>query len=59
MTCTAHEVETGLELRFGYDNDDAVRTELFRGARAEERLAAKADEWRQALLVKGFTEATT
>jgi len=54
LTCAAFEVETGLELRLSYSDDDVMRSELFRGAGYDERLAAAADEWRRALVAKGF-----
>src|SRR4029434_10838992 len=49
LTCTAYEVETGLELRVAY-SDDVMRSELFRGVDHEERLAVTADSWDLALL---------
>ena len=49
----AYEVETGLELRLAYlDNDDVVRSELFHGV---DRVAV-ADAWHLALTQKGFVE---
>jgi hypothetical protein len=53
LTCAAYEVETGLELRLSY-GEDVMRSELFRGADRDERLAATADEWRLALLAKAI-----
>jgi hypothetical protein len=56
LTCAAYRVQFGLELRTSYSPDDIVATELFRGVDADERLAAKADAWRLALIGKGFGE---
>jgi hypothetical protein len=33
-----------------------MRSQLFRGVRADERLAEVADSWHLALIEKGFTE---
>jgi hypothetical protein len=52
----AYDVETGLELRLMYTDNDVMRSELFRGVDREERLAEAADAWRLLLLAKGFTE---
>ena len=56
LTCSAHRVDTGLELRVEYGPEDVVATELFRGADADERLAEKADVGRLTLLAKGLRE---
>jgi hypothetical protein len=37
--------------------DDVMRSELFRGVTADERLATRADAWHLALIDKGFTAA--
>jgi hypothetical protein len=55
-TCAAYRVQTGLELRVGYSDEDLTATQLFRGADAEERLAEAADTWRLRLLGKGSRE---
>ena len=56
MVCAGYEVETGLELRLAYrDNDDVMRSELFRGADRETVAAEAADLWQVLLLEKGFT----
>jgi hypothetical protein len=55
LTCAAFDTEFGLELRLSYGND-LMRSELFRGADRDERLAETADTWRLALLKTGFTE---
>jgi hypothetical protein len=52
LTCAAYRVATGLELRTAYGPQDVVATELFRGADADERLAATADAWRLTLMQK-------
>jgi hypothetical protein len=57
LVCAAYEVETGLEVRLTYaDNNDVMRSELFRGVDREERVAEAADAWRLLLVAKGFTE---
>jgi hypothetical protein len=56
LTCAAYRTEAGLELRAEHGPQDAVATELFRGADADERLAEKADAWRVTLVAKGFPE---
>lgn len=57
MVCASYEVETGLELRLAYqDNDDVMRSELFRGADRETVAAEAVDLWPVLLLDKGFTE---
>jgi hypothetical protein len=44
LRCAAYDVETGLELRLTYvDNDDVMRSELFRGPDGDERCAEAAD----------------
>jgi hypothetical protein len=55
MTCSAFDVETGLELRLTHGADDVLRSELFRRPHADERLAKRADEWRLGIIEKGFT----
>jgi hypothetical protein len=59
LTCAAYETEFGLELRLSYPNDNLMRSELFRGANRDERLAERVDAWRLALLEKGFTVIDT
>ena len=54
LTCAAYDVETGLELRLFYTDDDVMRSELFRGVDREERLTETAETWRSALMQKGF-----
>ena len=56
LTCAAFDVETGLEVRLFYGADDVQRSQLFRGPLAEDDAATVADQWRLALLEKGFTE---
>jgi hypothetical protein len=55
LTCAAYDVESGLELRSSYPDDDVQRSELFRGVDRDDRLTEQADSWRLALLAKGFT----
>ena len=56
LTCSAYRIETALELRAAYVPGGIVRTELFRGADADERLAEKTDLWRRMLIQTGFRE---
>ncbi|SRR5690242_538929 len=57
LVCAAYDVETGLELRLSYeDNGDLMRSQVFRSADREERVAEMADGWRLLLLEKGFRE---
>jgi len=56
LTCAAFDVESGLEVRLFYSDDDVVRSRLFRGPLREDDAATIADQWRLALLQKGFTE---
>jgi len=59
MVCASYEVETGLELRLTYrDNDDVLRSELFRGPDRETVASEAAELWRVLLLDKGFTEVS-
>lgn len=56
LTCAAYEIETGLELRLAYADDEVMRSELFRGVDADEQIAGRADDWRRMLVTKGFRE---
>ena len=56
LTCAAYDVETGLEVRLFYSEDDVQRSQLFRGPLGEDHAATVADQWRLALLQKGFAE---
>jgi hypothetical protein len=56
LTCAAYDVETGLEVRLFYGPDDVQRSQLFRGQLREDAAATIADQWRLALLQKGFAE---
>jgi hypothetical protein len=56
LTCAAFDVESGLEVRLFYSLDDVQRSQLFRGPLREEHAAGTADQWRLALIDKGFTE---
>jgi len=57
LTCSAYQVESGLELRTSYGGEmGLVASQLFRGPDADERLAEMADNWRRTLLTKGFRE---
>jgi hypothetical protein len=56
LTCATFDVETGLEVRLFYEPDDVQRSQLFRGPLREDAAATVADQWRLALLRKGFTE---
>jgi hypothetical protein len=55
LTCAAFDVETGLEIRLFYGPDDVQRSQLFRGPLREDDAATVADQWRLALIQKGFT----
>ena len=55
LTCAAYDVETGIELRLSYANDDVQRSQLFRGVDREEQTAEVADAWRLALIDQGFS----
>jgi hypothetical protein len=56
LTCAAFDVETGLEVRLFYSPDDLQRSQLFRGSLREDEATTVADQWRLALLQKGFAE---
>jgi len=56
LTCAAFYVETGLEVRLSYGPDDVQRSQLFRGPLREDNAATVADQWRLALIQKGFAE---
>jgi hypothetical protein len=56
MRCAVYQVETGLELRFEYeDREDLLRSQLF-PTEDEDAIAALADRWHVALREKGFDE---
>jgi len=56
LTCAAYDVETGLELRLLYADDNVMRSELFGGRDHEDRTAERADAWHLALIENGFVE---
>ena len=55
LTGSAHDTQLGCELRLAY-GDKLMRSELFRSADRDERIAETADALRLALLEKGFED---
>jgi hypothetical protein len=56
LICCAYLVDTGIELRPYYSPEEIVVTKLFRGPKADERVAEAADAWRINLLLKRFQQ---
>jgi hypothetical protein len=54
ITCELWELATGLEVR-AMRASELPRSELCRGPLARDEAAVHAEDWRQALLAKGFT----
>jgi hypothetical protein len=55
LTCSAHEVESDVELRLAYADNEVMRSQRFNGIDSDEGLLEMARAWRRLLIEKGFT----
>jgi hypothetical protein len=60
LTCAAFETDTGFELHLSYLDGHVMESQSFAaGPDLEERMAARANEWRRTWIEKGFRDVIT